>query len=140
MCDAVGGLLAAIAAWSFRSMSPQPIPSARTSMSLWSFWKSSTMAFIAARVDGLGSVSHIVTTTFFCARAGPAPDEGDRRRARRGAAEPGQELPPAQVSRLPLSDQPPQSWIAVPTCHGGPFARGPLEEGAGPDVVGSRTA
>ena len=54
-------------------MSPQPMPSARTSMSLCCFWKSSTIAFIAPRVAGFGSVSHIVTTTFFCARAGRAP-------------------------------------------------------------------
>ena len=54
-------------------MSPQPMPSARISMSLWSFWKSSTMAFTAARVAGLGSVSHIVTVTFFCAPAGFTP-------------------------------------------------------------------
>src|SRR2546426_11966468 len=70
VCDAVGGLLAAMAAWSFRSMSPQPMPSARTSMSLCSLWKSSTIDFIAARVAGLGSVSQVVTTIFFCAPAG----------------------------------------------------------------------
>ena len=66
----------------------------------------------------------------------PGADRRGRRCARRRAAEPRQELPPAQVSRVPLFDQPPQSWIAIPTCHDGPFARGPLEEGAGPDVVG----
>jgi hypothetical protein len=64
--------LAAIAAWSFLSMSDHPMPSAWISMSLWSLWKSSTMAFTAARVAGLGSVSHIVTTIFFCALAGRA--------------------------------------------------------------------
>src|SRR4030095_2155199 len=73
VCDAVGGLLAAIAAWSFLSMSPQPMPSALISMSLCSLWKSSTIAFTAARVAGLGSVSHMVTTTFFCAPAGFTP-------------------------------------------------------------------
>src|SRR2546426_687099 len=48
------------------------MPSAWISMSLWSLWKSSTIAFTAARVAGLGSVSHIVTTILFCARAGRA--------------------------------------------------------------------
>ena len=87
--EAVGGLFAAIAAWSLRSMSPQPMPSARTSMSLWSLWKSSTSTFIAARVAGLGSVSHMVTVTFFWAPAGRAPPASDSavgaRRPRRRA-------------------------------------------------------
>src|SRR5256712_5287208 len=50
-------------------MSPQPMPSARISMSLCSLWKSSTIAFTAARVAGFGSVSHIVTAIFFWAVA-----------------------------------------------------------------------
>ena len=58
-------------------MSLQPMPSARTSMSLWSLWKSSTITFTAARVAGLGSVSHMVTVTFFWAPAGRAPPTRD---------------------------------------------------------------
>src|SRR6185503_6906405 len=106
---------------------------------LWSLWKSSTMAFIAARVDGLGSVSHVVTTTFFCARAGPAP-------AKETVAAPAA-APPSRARNSRRLRSPALRSLTSPRSPGSLYQRAmvaPLRVapggGAGPDIVGSRAA